>query len=237
MKTIILGLMLLFTTLNAAQTRYIRAYYDISYAIFGKIGEVEATLEQHEKSYSIDIRAEATGIAKLMSNRRIEKYHSEGSVVGGLLRPKRFSVTTLKGKYYKATHSYLFDHQAKKVLHETSITQKEGSIQKEEVLEYYAKDDILTLFFNLGEYLQNVCSSGTCSLVAVGANEKDGKVDIHALGGGNFKVILHRRIFASKQGEMSVHINNKGVCDRALLKDVVFFGDVKAKTTKIVYQK
>ena len=34
---------------------------------------------------------------------------------------------------------------------------------------------------------------------------------------------------------MMVHLVPQGICDSALLKDVIFFGDVKAKATKIVY--
>jgi hypothetical protein len=232
-------LLILFSTLLlfGTEPHTLKAEYAISYAIFGKIGKAEARLRIENNRYHIEIRAEATGIAKLMSNQRIEQYSSSGIVVNKRLEPEHFIVKTRKGKYFKEEHHFFFNHLQKRVKHITYITTKEERKEKEELLSYYARDDILTLFFNLRFYLHDRCKTGKCTLVAAGANEKDGRVDIISLGRNRFKVILHRRIFASKQGEMEIHINEMGICDFALLKDVVFFGDVKANTTKISYPK
>ena len=237
MKKIVL--FILFTTLLlfGAKPRTLEAEYAISYAIFGKIGQAEARLQVQNNRYHIEIKAEATGIAKFMSNQRIERYSSSGIIENGRLQPERFILETRKGKYFKKEHHFLFDHLQKKVKHLTYTIDKEEKRENEEILSYYARDDILTLFFNLRFYLQQECKTGKCTLVAAGANEKDGRVDIISLGKNRFKVTLHRRIFASKQGEMEIHINEMGICDFALLKDVVFFGDVKANTTKISYPK
>jgi len=215
----------------------LEAQYDISYAIFGKIGQAEASLKVEKDRYEIVTQAYATGVAKLMSNHRVERYSSRGRVVGGRLVPEEFVVLTQKGRHYRALLRYTFDHSAKTVTKSSDITDGKERKQKREKLSYYADDDILTLFFNLRFYLGGKCKSGRCTLRAVGANEKDGRVDIISLGDDNYKVILHRRIFASKQGEMEVHINKMGISDRTLLKDVVFFGDVKAKLTKITTPK
>ncbi len=232
---LIVTLFLFLSILSGTQRQMLSAEYAISYAIFGKIGEAEASLAVEGSRYRIAIQAHATGVAKLMSNRRVERYESRGSVVNGKLKPEIFIVETYKGKHFRSLHRFLFDHKRKTVREIIDLTDQREHKHKEKVVDYYAQEDILTLFFNLRFYLKSRCANKKCTIVAVGANEKDGKVDITALGENRFKVILHRRIFASKEGEMQIHINRYGICDRALLKDVVFFGDVKAKATKIIY--
>ncbi len=212
-----------------------RAFYDISYAIFGVIGHSKADLKIDHDRYIIHIEASASGIAKLMSNQRVEIYESRGKIVKGRLVPDILEIHTKKGSHFSSLERYKFDYKNHKIIH---FTQKKDKkiVKKEKVLDYFAPNDILTLFFNLPFYLQkNSCSGKKCVFVAVGANEKDGRVDIQKID-DRFKVRLHRRIFASKDGEMFVHLKDDGICDNALLKDVIFFGDVKAKVTKIEYQ-
>ena len=212
-----------------------RAEYDISYAIFGVIGHSSASLKVAKNTYTIHIEARAAGIAKLMSNNRVEIYESRGTISEGRLIPDVLEIHTKKGEHFSASEYYHFDYAHQKILHVTQMKDSVGVDEKKEVLSYFAKDDILTLFFNLPRYLKkNPCITKTCIFRAIGANKKDGNVDIQKIG-KNFKVRLHRRIFASKEGEMMVHLTPQGICDSALLKDVIFFGDVKSKATKIVY--
>jgi hypothetical protein len=235
MKAFIL-LLLLFVTLSHGDTfRELYAKYDISYAIFGTIGESEAKLviDPDRKRYTITIEAEAKGLAKVMSNRRIERYISSGIVKKSLLIPQQFETLTKKGKYFQERHIYRFDRKEKKIIHETYVVDKDREKRSKEQLSFWAEDDILTLFFNLHHYVkQGICAGSFCKLAAVGANDKDGDVDI-APTEKYLKVILHRRIFASKQGEIYLHMRKDGIADFAMLKDVIFFGDVKAKATTI----
>ncbi len=213
-----------------------RAMYDISYAIFGVIGHSKASLKIDKDHYLIHIEASASGIAKLMSNQRVEIYESRGKIIKGRLVPDILEIQTKKGSHFASMERYLFDYKERVILHLVQNIKDGKKVKEEKKLDYFAPDDILTLFFNLPFYLkQNSCSGKKCIFLAVGANEKDGKVDIWRVG-ESFKVRLHRRIFASKDGEMLVHLRDDGICDNALLKDVIFFGDVKAKVTKIEYQ-
>ncbi len=235
MKALTLLLLLTLNTLWGDTFRELYVKYDISYAIFGTIGQSEALLviDPEAKTYRITIEAQAKGLAKLMSNRRIERYRSEGTLRGNLLVPHLFETFTGKGKYFQEAHIYRFDHTKRKIIHQESIVTKEERKEKEEILPYWAEDDILTLFFNLHRYVRKgICKGSSCRLKAVGANDRDGSVDISPQG-KYLKVILHRRIFASKQGEIYVHMRKDGIADFAMLKDVIFFGDVKAKATTI----
>ncbi len=242
MKKLLLILLLILLFFSAplfATSRVLHVRYDISYAIFGVIGQSDARLviDPDTRNYRIEINASARGIAKVMSNGRVESYESIGVVKEGLLVPQLFVTRTRKGKRYEEVHRYRFDHHNKKVFHEEKIRYNNKTKVRKEVLPYYARDDIQTLFFNLKKYVESgVCSEKRCTLKAVGANDKDGRVDIEPARKKMLKVILHRRIFASKQGEIYIHLTEEGISDYALLKDVIFFGDVKAKATKIEHQ-
>ncbi len=239
MNRILIALFLLLSVPGAAGNppiQRLHAVYDISYAIFGSIGTADAllTIDPKQHTYRITIKARAKGIAKLMSNRRIERYESRGHLQNGLLVPALFITSTRKGKYFHELHRYRFNHAQKEILHQKRIQTKEETIVEDAPLSYYAKDDILTLFFNLHRYArEGICPQMRCSLQAVGANDKDGVVDINPAQNGMLKVILHRRIFASRQGEIYLHLTKEGISDYAMLKDVIFFGDVKAKATTI----
>ncbi len=231
MKALLLFLLFTFSLLQAAET--VTARYRISYGVFGQIGLSRASLIRHEDRYRIEIRAEATGIAKVMSGGRIERYISHGIVKEGRLVPQQFVTRTKKGKYFLEEHRFRFDHRTRRVYDDYRIKTKEGETEHETTLPFYAPDDILTLFFNLPRYLKKSCKKNRCLLYAVGANDKNGLVTITPLKDRRFRVVLHRRIFASRQGEMYIHLTKEGLCDRAVLKDVIFFGDVKAKAITI----
>lgn len=231
-------LLLIWAPLFAA-TQVLHVHYDISYAIFGVIGHSDARLiiDPDTRKYRIEINASASGLAKVMSNGRAESYESIGVVKGGVLIPHLFITRTRKGSHYEEVHRYRFDHLNKKLFHAVEIRHNGKRKMRKEVLPYYAKDDIQTLFFNLKKYVEKgICQAKRCTLRAVGANERDGSVDIAPAKKKMLKVILHRRIFASKQGEIYIHLTDEGISDYAILKDVIFFGDVKAKATKIEQQ-
>jgi hypothetical protein len=41
--------------------------------------------------------------------------------------------------------------------------------------------------------------------------------------------IIHQKIFASERGELILAIDKEGITEKAVLKDVLFFGDVMAE--------
>ncbi len=225
----------LFLTLSLLQAgERVTGLYRITYGLFGQIGLSRSSLIRQGDHYHVEIRAEATGIAKVMSGGRVESYASYGVIKKGKLIPQRFVIRTKKGKHFFEEHRFVFDHLARKVRDYHRVKTDEGEVTHETTLPFYAPDDILTLFFNLPFYLKQSCKAQKrCLLYAVGANDKNGLVTITPLGNRRFRVVLHRRIFASKEGEMFIHLTKEGLCDRALLKDVVFFGDVKAKAITI----
>ena len=42
-------------------------------------------------------------------------------------------------------------------------------------------------------------------------------------------VIINQKIFSSKRGELYINLDDDGICTSAVLKDVIFFGDIRGK--------
>ncbi|MGA9045202.1 DUF3108 domain-containing protein [Sulfuricurvum sp.] len=237
MKTVIF-VFVVFTSLLNAQV--LRATYEVSYGIFQTMGIADARFETHEDdTYAIRIEARTTGVAKFLSNNRTEMYESRGKIINGKLVPDTYTKIR-KTNSDKITKIYTFDHLKKTVFKEI---QDQGKTHKE-INDFYAGEDILTLFFNVKHYMkfrQNQL------LYAIGANKENGRIDVIFPKGdvvskmkkelgteeGNFvKVILNDRIFSSANGELLINLNEEGLCEKAILEDVLLFGDIIGKRVK-----
>ncbi len=216
----------------------VEAEYKVSYGIFGSVGKSWAKMESNETNYTIEVVGKATGLAKILSNSRVEKYTSQGFVENGLFRPLLF-VKTRQNSYKKDIKKFIFDYHKKRITIERHIYRNGKLIQHSfEHTPFFAKEDILTLYFNIHHYLKPHIYSYTFH--AVGGDRHTGRIDVimehgerlHQLQkllgvhGLYLTVILHQKIFASKQGELHVAIGKDGVAKKALLKDVIAFGDI-----------
>ncbi len=245
MKKYLIIILLFLSFLNA---KTITAYYRVSFGIFGRIGIAKAVLNvDKNNNYKISIEAKAKGLAKVLSGGRVEIYKSEGKVVNGKLLPDEYlGITKTNSK--RREKLYLFDHIHKKITM-IKISTKDGKTTKSsEALKYYADNDILSLFFNIKHYLNNFKFRGKKVLYAIGANKKDGRVDIIAPVGKELKklkqdigrkkghfliVFINQKIFASKRGELFLDINDDGIATKAVLKDVMLFGDIRGELKKL----
>lgn len=244
-------LLLIFFSFSFLYSKIIEARYKIAYGIFGEIGYANATFKKSNDEYMIKIDAKATKIAKILSKNREEEYMSRGIVVDGILRPKIYKKIR-KNSYKKIIKTYKFDHE-KKIIEVFIERYKNNRLvsKNSERLKYYAKDDILTLYFNLKKYL-NERKEDSLIFFAVGGNKEDGKVDVrlpkdkelkrlkslfHNEDGLYIDVVIHQKIFASKEGRLHIVIDQKlGVAKRAILEDVIFFGDIVAKLDRLNYE-
>ncbi len=222
--------------------------YDVSFGIFGKIGNAKASLHVKDKRYEIKVVAKSTGFAAFISGDRKEVYESRGYVKDGLLVPLEYKKTVQNSividnrsaikKYIKI---YKFDHQKRKIVaFKTKIRGK--SVSKSIVkVPFYAEDDLLTLFFNFKKLFPNLKITEHHTLKAVGADKKTGKIDIYPLkkeefeglidtgveGLNLFKAVINDKIFSSKKGELYLALDSEGICQKAVLKDVILFGDIR----------
>lgn len=237
MKTIIFIFVILSEIVSA---KVITATYEVSYGIFQTMGIADARFETHDDdTYNIRIEARTTGIAKVLSNNRVEVYESYGSVVNGHLVPKKF-IKIRRTNSKKTTKIFTFDHPNKIVWNENIQSDEWEKVKND----FYAPEDVLTLFFNVKNYLK---TKKDRSFYAIGGNKKDGHVNVIFPQGealnevkeelemqeGNFlKVILNDRIFASANGELLINLGDDGLCEKAVLENVLFFGDIVGKRVR-----
>ncbi|MFW6307862.1 MAG: DUF3108 domain-containing protein [Campylobacterales bacterium] len=223
--------------------------YKASFGFFGTIGDVTGKFLENSTTYSIERNATATGLARILSNGRYERHYSSGSVKDGLLKPDEYIQEIETGSSYEK-NTFEFMHDQKKVLkHHIKRTwnlNNETLIDKNETknVDYYADNDLLSLFFNLPYALKKLEHSSQTRLYAVGANKKDGGVDIYIPKNDQLEsakelletesdkiviAILNQKIFGSEKGELVIALDEESYAKKAVLKDVVFFGDIRGE--------
>jgi len=241
MNKIVYLLALLFTL--HAETLYVE--YKVEFGLFGEIGVAKATLDRGENHYEIDIQLDSTGLAKTLSGDRKERHISKGHIENGRMVSDLYQIMKSHG-VYSSNRIYRIDHEHHKVTQQTQKW-KRGKLYKDKTIEMdeiYAKDDLLTLYFNLDSYIQDKNRSQDYRLHAVGAEKQKGYVDVHIptkqelveyqeLLGDNqdwyAKAIIYQDIFSSDKGELLLGIGADGITNKAVLKDLLFFGDIRAK--------
>jgi len=238
--------MCLFLTL-VSSAEIIKADFDVSYGIFGKIGVAKAVLTKDAKKYTIDIQLEATGLAKVLSGSRKEHHISKGHIENGLMVSDLYQVIKSHGDTV-VNKEYWINHK-KKYVRKQYVKYKKGKKGKVEntKLDFYAKNDLLTLYFNLDHAIKNKKIAKTYVYKAVGAERQKGKVSVlipkqkelleYKKDLGNdaawyATAIIHQKIFSSKEGRLQLAIAKDGITNKAVLKDVIFFGDIRAVRTK-----
>lgn len=243
----------------------INATYKVSFGIFGKIGKANARLVINENNhYKITMQAKTSGLARALSGSRDELYVSEGIVLeNGMLRPdvywrkvsrkykQPFSDADENGNWLQRkvrkvdTKRYVFDHVNREVsMERTKEKNKEKRVEKPRKIDYYADNDLLTLFFNFKAMSENFAIKKPVKYYAVGANKTDGRVDIIPPNtkelntlqklmktkiGHFFITFINQKIFASEKGELFVNLNDEGICQKAVLKNVLLFGDIRGE--------
>lgn len=232
---------ILIISINHAEV--IQANYDVSYGIFGKIGVAHAILKKESKNYSIDIQLYATGLAKLLTSGRKERHISKGHIENGLTVSDLYQVIKSHGNT-EVHKEYWVDHKRKRVK-KIYKKFKKGKLVSEEksILDFYARDDLLTLYFNLDTAIADKAEPKTYTFKAVGAERQKGKVTVIIPKNENRKkykevlgedaawyatAIIHQKIFSSKEGRLMLGIAKDGITNKAVLKDVIFFGDIRA---------
>jgi hypothetical protein len=219
------------------------ATYKVEYGIFGKMGVSDAYLTQEDGHYRIKIVAKATGLAKILSRGRVEVYESEGRVIDGRLVPESFQ-KDIRRSGKERIKVYHFDHQNRRITY-IEKRYRDNHLQSETngTLPYYAQDDILSLYFNTPMIIGDCSKPFHQFLKAVGAEKKTGRVKIETLvgeakqkikpllGGAScyLKVTVYQKLFGSKGGELYLALRPDNVVQKAVLKDVIMFGDIRGK--------
>lgn len=226
------------------QAKHIEVDYSVEFGMFGQVGKVHATLTSDQKYYMLDANVSALGIAKAVTDDLKERHISKGHVVNGLLVADMYQMIKSYGKYTSTT-IYKVNHQTKRLTRQYKQWKYDTMIVNDtETLDYYSKDDMMTLFLNLSKHIKEKYRVKKYRFKAIGADRKNGRVDVtipsqktlKKMKGivGKFKqgdwysrVVMHRKLYKSKKGELEVKIGKEGLVDKAVLKDLIFFGDVR----------
>lgn len=254
------GLLILFFLLLNLQANVIEAYYKVSYGIIGEVGVAKARFEIYDnKTYTIDMEANTTGIAKSLSGDRREIFQSKGLVrddgrlvpktyLHEVRRMKRKSGFTLDPNRWKKVPSVKLTivKFGEKTIHEYKTKSLDGEVysKSNKTLDFIVHDDLLSLFFNFKVQSNDFNITKKTPFYAVGADKKDGRLDILPMPkslqreffentkGHNFIAIVNKPVFASKKGELLVRLDDDGICTKAVLRDVLFFGDIRGELVK-----
>lgn len=223
----------------------IEAYYSAEFGIVGEIARAHATLTTKGKTYTLDANIEAVGaIAKTVTNNLKERHISNGYIVNGLLVTDVYQMIKSYG-VYTSTTIYRVDHKRKRVTRHYIKWEKGKEVINEKVrLGYYGRDDLMTLFMNLSKHIKKKHKSKNYRFSVVGADRKNGRVDVNIPSGNALKqmkifmgegkkgdwyskVVMYRKLYNSEKGELEVRIGKEGLVEKAVLKDLIFFGDVR----------
>lgn len=244
MKLTLVALLML-TSLYAEK---IKAAYKVTYGIFGEVGIATAELENDGENYYIRVTAKATGLAKVLSGNRVEVYESGGSIEKGHLTPSYYQVQKRSNsKNYDKLYQFGIE-KGKVFLQRTNYYKNQTIHDKPFLLDFYANNDLLTLFFNFRRFLSE--KQDNWQLQAIGTKHKQGLVDIKRFkakereevkafldieANAFLLVNVHQKIFASKEGELLIALDEQFLAKKAVLKDVIFFGDIEG--TRIALTK
>ena len=236
------------TVLAKNLTKELEATYKVTYGSFLELGLAKALVKiDKNNNYLIRIEANTTGMAKLFSNNRSEIYESKGKFIDNNFQAKTF--TKIRKTNDKTTiKTYKFDYLNKTISYEKKNFGKNKKFtSSKKKLDFFTSNDILSLFFNLKNKLPKLENNSMHSFVAVGANKQNGKIDILMPNNETKKMLdkilnkdnekkfiayINQKIFSSAKGELYISLNNKGFCGKAILKDVILFGDIVGEMTQ-----
>ncbi len=230
---------------TTADAKILKVVYKVSFGILGEMGRAEATLDiDPQNRYTIRIHAYATGLAKTLSKNRQETHISKGVVKDGIFYSRSYEVIKSYGKKYLYKR-YRLDEKKRKI-EKYFYAKKNGTIYKEgrQTLPFWTRNDLLTLYFNIRRLIPDKTAPGRYRFQAMGAERQHGEVEvivpdsearkryIDTLGKGDFwyiTAIIHQKIFDSDRGELMLAVDKEGITQKAVLKDLVMFGDLVAE--------
>ena len=243
----LLILPLLFAAVLSAQWEEVSsARYKVGYGFIDELGVATASLYRDGDRYKILVHAKATGFAAFLSGDREEFYESRGTVEEGVLVPQLY-------RQEKRAHGdkdrtlFQFDHEEKNITVQRLRCDGKKCKENRKFHDFYAPDDLLSLYFNLEHYTDGARPGQSFRFPVVGP--KKGKLDLlfpdgekrkeveASLGAENGEekvmvAIVHQKIFSSDEGELFLRMGQDGVCTKALLKNVVLFGDIHGTLEK-----
>lgn len=240
-KRLLIVAMLFLGVSDLASAKVTQLDYKATFGIFGTVGTIKNQLTQNAKTYTIKTKVQLAGLAKVLLGGQVEEYVSKGHMRNGLMVSDRYTMTsTKKGKITKK--EYTINHRKKYVTKRIQEWKKGKLVKdKSQKLSFYAKDDLLTLYFNLGKAVNQ--KGGQQLFKAVGLEKQKGKVYITVPSDakqaasykkdlGNdakiyAKALIHQKNFRKKKGDILLAVADDGFIKKAVIKDILLYGDAR----------
>ena len=219
--------------------------YKATFGIFGTVGHIYNTLKQNKKSYQIDTTVKLAGLAKMIMGGQTEHYISKGHLEKGKMVSDLYQmISKKKGK--TVSKEYRVDHTHKYVTkrYRKWVNGKLVEDSKKK-LKFYAKDDLLTLYFNMDKMITKKGKSYTVK--AVGLEKQKGvvkitvptdiqaasyKKDLGKSADWYAKALIVQKNFRKKKGDILLSVAKDKFIKKAVIKDVLFYGDARLIRTK-----
>ncbi|PHS33262.1 MAG: hypothetical protein COA92_05045 [Sulfurovum sp.] len=230
-----------------ADAKNIEVDFSVEYGIVGEVAKSHSTLITKEKSYIFESTVDVVGkIAKIVTGNLKERHISKGHIKNSLFVSDMYQVIK-SYEQYTSTTIYRINHK-KKTVTRTYKKWENGKeiIEEKRILNYYSRNDMITLLLNLPKHIKHKYKSKEYKFKAVGADRKNGRVDIvipthenlkaiknlldkdkSNKGDWYCKVVMHRKLYNSEKGELLIKIDQDGIVDSVVLKDLIFFGDIR----------
>jgi len=229
---------------HVVEAKVTQLNYKATFGVFGKVGTIKNRLTQTDTTYRIDTKVKLAGLAKTILGGQVEDYTSIGHMENELMVSDRYTMTsTKKNKIVKK--EYHINHKNKSVTKRYRKWVK-GKLTKDytQKLKFYAKDDLLTLYFNIGHAVKE--KGKVYHFKAVGLEKQKGKVDITVpndtkiasykkdLGKAQLyaKALIYQKNFRKRKGDILLGIDKDGYIKKSVIKDILLFGDAKLIRTK-----
>ena len=213
------------------------ATYTAKYGWFGTIGEASGIFEKNSTDYIIKTNSKLLGIAAALSHHLQNSYISIGKIRNGILYPKKY-ITIRKNSRKEVKTFYIFHKN-----YIQKIRFINGKLNTNSTVSYYANQDILSLYFNLPNFIKDY--NKTYTFYALGGRHKDGKIEVSFPKGEELKNLketfdnekgiylkanLFNKVFAGDKGILYLVINPKNwVTLKGMVKNVLKIGDLKGK--------
>ena len=240
---ILSSLVILLGTFASAKVTHLN--YKATFGIFGTVGTIKNKLTQHKKTYQIDTTVQLAGLAKILMGGQTERYVSKGHMENGLMVSDMYQMISRK-KDKVTSKVYRIHHKGKYVTKRYRKWLKGKLVEDtSKRLSFYAKDDLLTLYFNLGHAIKQ--KGKKYIFKAVGLEKQKGKVQITVpsdaknasyqkdLGSDAAlyaKALIVQKNFRKKKGDILLAIAKDGFIKKSVIKDVLLYGDAKLIRTK-----
>lgn len=238
-KTILWTMILVsLTVVLSAQTEEID--YKATFGIFGTVGTIKNKVLKENKIYQIETTVRLAGLAKMIMGGQVEHYLSKGHMENGLMVSDYYRMEQTK-KHQKKLKEYTINHE-KHYVTKRYRKWKKGKLLKDiqQRLKFYAKDDLLTLYFNMDTALNK--KGEKYIFKAVGLEKQEGlvhitvpnakeeapyKKDLGVTADWYAKALIHQKNFRRKKGDILLSVDSDGFIKKAVIKDILMYGDAK----------